>query len=189
MTEPTEKPIEIGLYISRERRSYDKNDRIRVSVVRKSEDGQSTRGLSSTCAWRPGFPKRLKPYRLENLEMGGQVYESSDTGNEWIAFFPRYYSAYCIDLREAEEMAKTLRALNAAVKKWRAKNGDDVRPDNGFAIFAQFVGATFVAYRDNTNRSDMHRREGEQIMEVADGIRKYAREVEGLCANHVKEYA
>ena len=90
---------------------------------------------------------------------------------------------------KTDDEAKTLRALNAATKKWRAKNGDTVLPDNGFAIFAQFVGATFVAYRDNTKRSDMHRREGEQIMEVADGIRKYAREIEKLCAEHVKEYA
>lgn len=183
----TEKPYEFGLYVCRHRPSYDRGSiRISVGVVMRDEGGDypCNVNLSRTASWDKRCPKRLRGMNLEDLGMLGHVFESRDQGNTLIGYEPEYRNVYCIDLRKAETITKTLKALERAKERWRKKNGYGINPSQMMAILAAFVGAKFVVFRDEVDhpsKAMFYRDNGPwTFLPVALGIDKYAVEVDRM---------
>ena len=192
MTDKTEKAYEFGLYISKHYPSHDRhNPRITVSIVRKDDDGDWPCNVNDTrtARWDRRCPKRLHGLNLQDLGMGGQCYTSHDEGNVWIAYEPRYRNVTQVELRDAESMFKTLKAFERALEKWRKVNGYSISPAQMLAIFAKFVGAKFVVYRDetsNTSRGWSYRDNCPwNFMPISLGIDKYRDEIAKLCRDYV----
>jgi hypothetical protein len=191
----TEKPYEFGLYVSRHRESFDRNSiRVTVSVVMRSDEGDWPCGVNDTrtSSWDKRCPKRLRGLNLQDLGMAGHVYESRDNGNEWIGYDPDYRQVYSIDLRKAESHLKTLKALERAKERWRKVHGYGIPPADMLAIFAKFVGAKFVVFRDdvaNPSKAWSFKDNGPWTFLGVDlGVEKYGQWIEEQCKAHVPQF-
>lgn len=194
MTDDDRKPYEIGLYISRHRNTYDNGAIvITVSVVRKSDDGESIRNVfSGNWDWGQRAPVRVRKFEFANLGMGGQVYHSNTGAKELIAFEPRYRDVFSVELPEAERMLKTLKALNRAIDRRRKADDVPMSPAGMLSVFARFVGAKFIVYRDDAAHGIGGRSYDAvewNFSSVRDGIATYADEVSKWCAEHKKNAA
>lgn len=186
------KPYELGLYISRHRNVCGEV-RVSVTVVRKSDDGQSIRNVSSSSLdWRERAPnKRVLPFEFDHLTMEGHVYVSGveGQGNELIGYDPRYRDVYAVELVDAQRMLKTLAALDRAIYRWKEDNGYRMTPGAMLAILAKFVGASFMVYRDTLASrvgGFSYDAVGWDFLSVKRGIETYQMVVDQLCAEHVK---
>jgi hypothetical protein len=198
MTATDEKPYEFGLYVSLRKETYDRENPLRVTVQIVMKDDNDPESIvncsdSRTARWDRRCPKRLHGLELQDLGMSGQVYHSKDTGNEWIAFEPRYRNVYSVELPQAERMVKTLKALQRANDKWWKANPDR-RFDHGeqMAILAKLVGAKFVVVKDDTEPSrgwSYRDNKPWQFLPVWVGIEKYKAVVEQVCKAYKDPYA
>jgi len=182
-----EKPYELGLYISRERDCINQV-KVKVRIVRKSDDGEHVCGLVSATYDGHRLGKRHARRRYEDLVMAGQVYVAGDNGpKEWIAYEPRYETLHYIELRDAKAVYKTLSEFERAKGLWYREHGL-ITPVNMFAILARFVGAKFVVYQDNTVRRHGGYSSWEwRFLSLASGIHQYQCEIARVLNEHVSE--
>jgi hypothetical protein len=150
--------FEFGLYIKLTR-DYGNDVRLVVSVVRKSDDGKSIRGVLDSCTtkYEPRCPVSQRGRYLEDLGFAGFPYvERVGEGdvrdrNILIGYEIAYRDSHRVELSDAERMVSTLRRLERARQKWRAAHDNaPIEPWDQLEILAKFVGAKFITFKDVT---------------------------------------